>query len=478
MDLSPFVNTNESIDSLSSFIDGLRSNHTPVLLCHPPSPTGRSNLASIIQDDVNTIENHLVAVGELIDKLSNLRASLLRKRAACVGALTPIGALPAELLSEVFQLVASTSGSTVKALNDVCHYWRSIVSEKPNLWASPWVLAGEDCSAVTAHRIHSSPLPLHLAVSQALSWPAKLKRSFPDAETRLETLRWSSSADISSFFDSNILDQPRIFSALHTLKLIFPKYCSSCSTHLVGLDKPPFRGALGAAEFPSLRSLEVARLEVHIPPELLSRLENIKLNFEYMRLERFHEILRHSRSLKSLAIWGMAAGFEWDRPDNDLQGTYVLSHLQTLKLPLHPTEFVRLLVKTTSCPVLTILEFEGIVRPTSVFPDYPMFSERIRSFLQHAPKLEELILSKCKVAELGLFTAPLRTHALELQHLTFCASPVEATPSFLPHLAETVQARQAAGARMLELKTDESVVPFAREVLPDVLNISSTEKKS
>ncbi|KAF8305874.1 hypothetical protein DL93DRAFT_2089184 [Clavulina sp. PMI_390] len=167
---------------------------------------------------------------------------------------------------------------------------------------------------------------------------------------------------------------------------------------------------------------------------------------------------------------------EWVRPDDEWEDTYVLSHLQSLKLPLHPNEFVQLLLKTTACPELKTLEFEGIIRPTSIFPEYSTFSERIKSFLQHAPKLEELILSKCKVAELSIFTTPLRTHAFELQRLTFCASPVQATPSFLPHLIEMMQARQAADAHILELKTDESIVSIAREALPDVTIISSTEK--
>ncbi|KAF8305863.1 hypothetical protein DL93DRAFT_293660 [Clavulina sp. PMI_390] len=491
MDLSPFVNADESIGSLRLFLDGLRFDHTPLLLCNPPS--GRSNLASIIQDDVNVIENHLVAVEGLIYKLSNLRARLLRERAACAGALTPIGALPTELLGEVFRLATNMSSAAVAAINDVCQSWRSIVSAEPTLWTSLKVRASEGCSPITAYRVHSASLPLHLTVDDARNWPSKLRESFADAETRLGSLCWSSSVNIHNFLSSNIRGQPMTFSALHTLKLIFPQYCAACDTHLSGLDEPPFWEALRYSEFPSLRTLEIAHLSVWIPPEILSRLENINLNFEYMRLERFREILQHARSLKSLAIWGMSPLLEWARPDEDWQETYVLPALQTLKLPLHPTEFVQMLLKTTTCPGLQTLELEGSVWSGSSFRGSSVLPELIRSFvsssiffihtnsvlsiiqlmaalnqLQRTPKLEELTLSKCKVFELGLFTVPLRTHGLQLRSLTFCVSPVETASSFLPHLVETMRARQVAGAYTLELKTNQSMVSLVREALPDV----------
>ncbi|KAF8305876.1 hypothetical protein DL93DRAFT_2232851 [Clavulina sp. PMI_390] len=233
----------------------------------------------------------------------------------------------------------------------------------------------------------------------------------------------------------------------------------------------------------SLRHVSIQARQASIPGGPAGRgipispnLEDIEICFEYMHFERFREILQNARSLKSLAIYGMAALSERGRPDVDWQESYVLSHLRSLKLPLYPSECVQMLLKTATCPVLHNLHLQGVSQPGSTFYEYATFSEHMRSFLQHAPELEGMTLSWCKVAELALFTTPLRTHGLQLQRLSFWASPVEETPSFLPHLVETIQARRVAGAHILELKTDESIVSVIREALLGVPIISSLDE--
>ncbi|KAF8305878.1 hypothetical protein DL93DRAFT_294019 [Clavulina sp. PMI_390] len=375
---APFIAADESIESLERFLDIFTPNAAPILIHHPPSH--RSTLASSINNDLLTLDDYFAETGKLIDKLSHMRERLRRQRAVCAGALTPIAALPVDLLREVFQLVVDTSSQTASALSNACGSWRSIISAQPSLWTSIGVKAGESCRSVTPHRIHGASLPLHLAVDDVPDWPYRLKKAFPDAETRLQSLYWSSSADLSSFLYSH-WDEPVPFSALHTLKLLFPEYCATCGTHLSSLDDPPFYDVLEAAQLPSLRFLEVSRLDVRLPKDFLPQLEILKLDCDSIRLKTFRDIVQYGRSLKSLAISAVSVLSIWTNSNEDWNETFVLSQLEILKLPLYPTHFVKALLKNCVCPALQTLEFEGASSsPLAVYQN-PTIIEQISAFV-------------------------------------------------------------------------------------------------
>ncbi|KAF8305877.1 hypothetical protein DL93DRAFT_2160117, partial [Clavulina sp. PMI_390] len=159
-----FWNPNQAIDSLDRLISSMNFDATPLMLHHPPSR--RSSITSSLNSQIEGLNAYCAEAELLFEKISQIKKRLLHQLHACVSALTPIAALPIEVLRGIFDVVVKMGSHSIPTLMAVCHPWKSIVSEQPSLWTHMEVPSGDSFGPVTAHRSHSASFPLSLEVHE------------------------------------------------------------------------------------------------------------------------------------------------------------------------------------------------------------------------------------------------------------------------------------------------------------------------
>ncbi|KAF8304951.1 hypothetical protein DL93DRAFT_412800 [Clavulina sp. PMI_390] len=457
--IAAFAAARESIDSLDDFLNTIDTDNTPIILYHPPST--RSSHQSITQNRLEMLETFCHEVEGLFDKLSFMRKRLLFQRTACTGALSPVASMPVELLREIFQLVAETSRPTLPALLGVCRSWRSIASEYHELWTSVDLQQGLPSDGLVAHRLHSNSLPLDVHVDPSWSsWSRSLQKAFPDMDTRLSSLTWSTHASIADFL---FLQWGTQFTALHTIKLCPPYGCDMCG----GIDNIMRPGDfLRIAGFPSLRRLEVKNVrDLVIPQEVAEVLDHLDLQDTTLSGRTLCKTLWRASSLQSLVIQDIVDARA--EPEAELESLVVLPSLETINLYGNPPELVNSVLRSCECPMLRSFQI-GRCAPDITSPLYLELSSHLDTFLDRAPQLRELIVTRSTINELSLVISSQQTHGRHVKRLVFSTSPplYEDIPPLL-HLVEAMQLSRGAGLPPLELETFPRLIPPLRKTFPD-----------
>ncbi|KAF8308827.1 hypothetical protein DL93DRAFT_2170832 [Clavulina sp. PMI_390] len=463
-----FVAARESIESLDNFLNTIDLNATPIIIHNPPST--RSSHQSTTRNRHEMLETFCSEVEVLFDKLSFMRQRLLLRRAVCAGALSPVTAMPVELLREVFRLVVEASPSTLPALLAVCHPWRSIVSQQHELWGSVALRAGDSFGGIVAHRDHGGSLPLALSVDACMhSWPHKLRLAFPDMGQRLESLHWSTSASLLDLLDP---EDEIIFSALHTIRLSIPYLCEMCGDPDELANASAFIASVTA---PSLRRLEIDNVhDLEIPDTTAKTLEHLVLSNVEMHSAFFADLLQVATSLKSLVIGSVRADFAESAAD--IKGLTILPCLETLQFDGIFPELVEPVLKICECPNLRSLKLSRSTPRLGQGPHLG-FLGNLATFLDRAPQMRELIVTQSDSLEIPFVASTLRTHGGHIERFIFSILPftTDAT-SILPHLAETMRLRRESSLPALELETSVEWKSMLQETFPDISIVVSTRE--
>ncbi|KAF8305125.1 hypothetical protein DL93DRAFT_371884 [Clavulina sp. PMI_390] len=379
MTSAAFLAANKALNSIDDLMSGLTADTTPIILHHPPSR--RPAQTSAINQNLAIFDLYEDELSKIFQKISQMKNRLLRQRAACASALTPIAALPIELMHEVFRLVADANDSSVAALAAVCSSWRLIALNRPTLWATMTLHVGDDLKRTKTHHLRSQSSPLYLHVNEDLfPWPEKLAGSLPDVDCRLETLHWDTSVGTTDLFGSH----GRRFTALKTITISFPESCATCGAWWSDIEDGPIGlSFLEYGRFPALRNLEVERARVELPKKILGRLEHLSLYSAPMAISMYHKTIRYAHSLKSLVIHNVSETNFFDHQLTLSEESYVFPYLETVWLASNPPRVVELILHSCRCPSLLTLQLRDVT-DSGVDPSTnPPLLSHFGSFVSH-----------------------------------------------------------------------------------------------
>ncbi|KAF8305029.1 hypothetical protein DL93DRAFT_405372 [Clavulina sp. PMI_390] len=396
MDPAPFGVISDALKTIDEFLTNLGVNCTPLILHHPPSH--RSAQAAILHQNLEILDLYEKEFSRIYERIYQIKNRFLRRRATLASALTPIAALPVELMREIFQLVINTSSSSLFPIATVCSSWRTIALNHPTLWSVIEVGVGGSLHKVATSYLRSHSSQLHLEVhDKPDNWSYQLFKSLPNVERQLQTLRWHSSNNVADFLSTEYVT----FSALHTLTVGFPESCKACGTWSGDLSHmDPVLGFLDPETFPALRSLEIESLELELPVEILPQLEHLKFNSVEMDIDTYRDALRHARSLKSLVIHFTTESRQLlDQDPNPSEDTYILPNLETMELNWNRSVLVDMILKTFRFPSLVTLHVGGLTPRT-----FPPILHSLERALTHAPKLRDFIITKSEAEEICFLT--------------------------------------------------------------------------
>ncbi|KAF8305032.1 hypothetical protein DL93DRAFT_405421 [Clavulina sp. PMI_390] len=478
MPYSAFEAINDALDSIKGLLLSAVES-TPIILLHPPS--NRLARMSTLQNDIlilNTYENEL---SKLCQRISDVKMRILRQRAGCTSALTPMAGMPIELMLEIFRLAASDSSSTITIIASVCSSWRAIALGHPSLWANINLSVGGKLHEAIARYRQSHSIPLRLkAEDKPTDWCSDLFESLPDLEGRLETLHWDSSSDVSDFLNADYSPGELRFTALHTLIISLPKSCKHCRTWWTGLDHvDPLLALLDSASFPALRNLDITRSALELPLSILPQLQHLRLDCVQMGIGTYRDTLRHTRSLKSLIIANaLETQLFFQQDPVRSEDLYVLPQIETLQLSSNPVVLVEKMLKNFRYPSLVTLHLSNVI-PSNLNLISPIrLSDRLGNTFAHTPNLSNLIITESNSDEICFLTTPLRTHAFQLRRLIFSTRKViTAESNLISHLKTIVDLRQMAGAHPLEIETSKASLPFLKEALDGTVHLVASVRE-
>ncbi|KAF8305139.1 hypothetical protein DL93DRAFT_2233185 [Clavulina sp. PMI_390] len=484
----------EALNSLDGLLSSLPTKSTPVILYHPPCR--RPAQTSTIQNNLAIFESYEDELSKLFQKISSMKNRLLRQRATCASALSPIAALPMELMREVFQLVADTSDSSLDSLAAVCSSWRMVALGQPALWTKVNSRMGDSLKRATTHYLRSGSFPLHLEVHDAWSdWSPALLKSLPGVENQLETLCWDVSADMEGFLNS-YHSKSLCFKSLSTLTVSCSEICKACGTWWSNAeDQHGGLEFLNPTRFPALHNLEVRRVQLGLAPGIISQLEHLKLDCVPMMVNKCRKILSHARLLKTLIIKNASETLFFDEVEATPNETYVIPHLETIQLSSNPDVLMKVILESCRCPSLLTLQLSDVPSP-GLDPSNHPFLDYLSSFLPqrykpandflypststqliHAPKLRDFVITRSNDKEICFLTTPLCVHAFQLKRLIFSTwEALKADSALLPHLDAIMICRQKAGASPLELETFRESWPILQNGVQGIHLVASNRE--
>lgn len=102
------------------------------------------------------------AFQQLEDVDQELKRIVERQRGLLIhrNTLLPISRLPPEIISLVFRLIAPGPENKCLAFSQVCHHWRELALNNPQLWRSP-IMAVPDLAVEMAERANGVPLNIY-----------------------------------------------------------------------------------------------------------------------------------------------------------------------------------------------------------------------------------------------------------------------------------------------------------------------------
>jgi hypothetical protein len=163
---------------------------TPLLLTrHRGSRDARANALRFM---LREMEETLGAVEGLFEAVAVIRDKLQIRTASVANALSPVLALPTEILALIFNLFVDDGDSTIApiVLSHVCSRWRTVSLSLPSLWTSP-KLPLNHLGMAKEFFCRSSPLPIHLSM-RPLEWrPVEIEFNEKHAH-RIQSLHLSS----------------------------------------------------------------------------------------------------------------------------------------------------------------------------------------------------------------------------------------------------------------------------------------------
>ncbi|KAL1659330.1 hypothetical protein GGF50DRAFT_131102 [Schizophyllum commune] len=343
-----------------------------------------SNISSIILEE-------RAHVGVEIQRLESLRTMLTAQLEVSQAVLAPVRRLPAELLAEIFTLVAEGDASFYNiqfchSILQTCTTWRAVALGTPRLWNHIVLYNGR----VTRNTLHALDfrlsitvsVPLHLTLGGPLWRRPKLWRLLLSRATQWGSLIWRGSA-----YNTFPSDTPTMqLSALESVALEFTRESADVPPPMVPLDL-----------FTCAWNVRRLTLKVHDPviaglkiPQLwhLTHL-CLVINTEFEANPRDWELIARMLQQCHLTLESLDIGSTRPRqsadPFTDITTPFVFPHLTWLRL----SRYTDWLFEHIRAPPLEHLTLVAISL-------WPLSSTRLAAFAQHSPSLRRLSLENVR----------------------------------------------------------------------------------
>lgn len=223
-------------------------------------PSLRATRIRLLEASCSSLDDRSARLSALFGLISQAQRRLHHKRTRCRSALSPVAALPEEILRVIFPLTLDAvpsrqNNATRFTILAVCQDWRTAALGQQSLWSSSYVsnLRDERAFRMALRLNNGNNLKLTLdSVPRAFETHRLCQELFP----HLEYLEWNTSYGLGQLFAAARLDGPPCFSALRTLIIDSPDYCASCMS-LEGETQD-----LNDIHFPRLEVLELRHTEL------------------------------------------------------------------------------------------------------------------------------------------------------------------------------------------------------------------------
>lgn len=346
-----------ALDKLQEFLLHPNIDCTPIILTQPP--LHRDARRAAIEQSLSVLDEQWTNMVALWQKLAQTRKQLKRRQAMCRSALSPISAMPSEILRQIFAylfpyLPSPTDDETRRSLMHVCGEWRSIAESQKAVWSSSYLHCAPSSDKMQKLFSTSEP-PLRLAIGHDLT-TNKVMDFFDDAEmqqlrARVEAIHWDRlDGPDNLFYLHTIESRARLpFSALQTLSITTPQECPSCSMDYDALIAGPF--TLDPEVFPNLRTLRIENVNFssnHFGGSKLQTLELVKMSLSLYDLGR---VLAGVPALEVLRLTKIGC-YVPDGVYMDTNTLPVLLHLQKLVVDSIQTPYAQHLLPFLRCPHL------------------------------------------------------------------------------------------------------------------------------
>lgn len=285
---------------------------TPILRLNPPS--ARPSYRSAAQIRIANLEEPWERILAIEAQVLTLKERLSAQRAAERNILSPVFALPEEVLRDVFKNVwLASEGSLV--ISGVCKYWRNIAIQHRILSTKIPLRNPDDLKTLLRPLQFSHPFPVDITLVQPRS---SVRRGPSDAEEavcqmladRLKTLSWKGTANIWHFIGAASLYQPQVYQQLESISLELDMECPTCRTPAQARD-PPF-DPLNLHKLPRLASLALENVHMGVSvlevERHLNTLTSLTLCNCTVSPQSMAVILRHTPRLENLEVSHLVGG--------------------------------------------------------------------------------------------------------------------------------------------------------------------------
>ncbi|KAJ7644625.1 hypothetical protein FB45DRAFT_298253 [Roridomyces roridus] len=419
--------------------------------------------------DIEHLAKNLILAAETnIARIESQIRDLLRLRdrergiiAALKQIAAPIRKLPAELLVEIFRVVAAHAAAEelshpnytsfqlkpVLVLSQVCAHWRQLWSYHVNLNLRK---APSDTYLTTTKTFfeRSAPLPIPILWREQTTKSSALVQVLLDLAPRWESLVFAQS-DISQLHKLPM-------DALRSLVSLDLNHMAQIST------LSPVKAFLGAHSLRTV-SLTVRSIDqIHIP---WSQLVELSLHvFDDAPAQKFLDILVQCTNIVSLDFIGITP---WSQPP-DIGSTPVARLAQLTDLALvfdsgFEEGFISPFIARLSLPSLTKLNI------SAAFENY-WSSADITAFLRRSPNVEDLTISHSLMTSENLSALLLDSPNLVALRLSSCFNGEDVFESTLEYLTFSPTALVHPAPRLQRLDMSDNLENIDEEKLERMLS--------
>lgn len=371
------------IDSLGALVEERvkRVNPAPVLRMQPPST--RHDAARSLETAGAELEIIAEACRSASQELAQIMTRVERSKHDSLFALTPVCALPDEILAIIFTLAIplphednKSSLTSATRLTHVCTYWSKIARGCSALWADFCVDQLIPRAIFDGHLRSAKQRPLTLVVRDRLgTLPLARSRASSRWLERVEDLTWTSCTN--PFF--SLSKQGTIPRALKTFTLRGAD-CAVC-----GMEDRMRDDVLNDTEFPVLRSMILDDIIIEdvgaIQAPALISLSLVRVEVTATRLGEMFD------SLPMLEVLTVEETYHYVPIENADAVAFSLPRLHTLTTRNLATKMAFLIMKASHYPALRRWQHADWLIPHR--PD--SLQSTLRAFVAGAPHLEHLI---------------------------------------------------------------------------------------
>ena len=334
----------DRLEKIATFLEGQPNDFTPILRHHPPSARPQQVSAACTQ--VNNIKRYWDDIRAIETQVLAIKKQIRARYASQWSLLSPISALPEEVLRHIFEYVwLDQTWKGTLALEGVCKRWHGIIVQHRILWSILTIPASGRLEKLVKPLERSHPLPVDLEISST----ADRYRRQPEAHTtagqmlckRLQTLTLTTSESYVGVLQTvSSWDMPKL-EQLESIEVTLEAECSTCGTS--DYEHGRSVSLTAVCHLPRLATLllEKACIQPYQPSDgNFNALTFLRLWRCTMTGHTVEAIIRSAPQLETLSICDYTSNHATKIFGTEIDSPFTHERLQTLMLDDVPVEII------------------------------------------------------------------------------------------------------------------------------------------